>query len=176
MDIYSSTTGLPAVIVDNLPVVLSAAAYRSSAALTRPANTTAYAAGDVVGGVLTFPAAGKLGTNVLLTTADMQVHTASLPSGMLGFRLYLYNVAPPSAYADNALWDLPSTDRAGFLGYLEFATPVDMGSTLYVQSDVINKQLALESSSLFGYLVTLGAFTPAANSEVYVPSIYTVGL
>lgn len=178
MNIIDSASGLPAVIRDAMPVSITAAAYRSKATITRPANVTTYSAGDVVGSVLTFAASGKAGENVMLTNADLQAHIAAIPSGMANFRLYLYNDTPVSAYADNAVWDLPASDRAAFLGYIELGAPVDLGSTLYTQSDVVNKQLALDvgDTALYGYLVTLGAYTPAANSEVYVPSIYTVAL
>lgn len=141
--------------------------FRSAAAISRPANVTAYTAGDVVGGALTFASAGPTASNVILTSCDLRYDVSAIPSGMAGFRLYLYTATPPSAYADNAAWDLPSGDRASFVGFIDLGSPADLGSTLFAQVDGVNKQvqLAAGQTSLFGYLVTLAGYTPAANSE-----------
>jgi hypothetical protein len=85
-------------------------------------------------------------------------------------------VTPPSALADNAPFDIPSGDRASFLGIVQLGTPVDYGSTLYVEQNVVNKQIKLAGTNLFGYLVTVAGYTPAANSEVYVPTLHSVGV
>lgn len=142
-------------------------AYRSAVTVTRPANTTAYTAGDVVGGVMTFTSMGPSAGHVMFTSVDMAYNVAAIPSGMTSFRLYLYNVTPPSAYADNAAWDLPSGDRTAFVGYIDLGSPADLGSTLFCQVDGVNKQMKLGTAetSLYAYLVTNGGYTPAANSE-----------
>jgi hypothetical protein len=147
-------------------------AFYAPVATTRPANTTAYTAGDVVGAtaaVWTFPNMGPAAGHVLLTTADLRIDVTAIPTGMTSFRLHLYNVTPASALADNAAWDLPAGDRTGYQGYIDLGSPADLGSTLYVQVDQINKQVELASAdtTLYGYLVTNGGFTSAANSEVY---------
>lgn len=137
------------------------------ALITRPANVTAYTAGDVVGGVIVLPGQSPQGSDVVIVSCDLRYDTAALPAGIAGFRLYLYGQTPVSALADNAVWDLPSTDRAAFLGYVDLGSLTDLGSTLFVQIDGVNKQMQLDllDSALYGYLVTLGGFTPAANSE-----------
>lgn len=155
--------------------------------ITRPANATPYTANDVLGAsaaALTFPSmapltfAGNANPQVLITGAQLEIDVAAVPAGMTSFRLYLYNVTPPSALADNAAWDLPSGDRASFLGYIDVGTPVDLGSTLYVETNGINKQLVIPAAttSLFGYLVTNGGFTPAGNSEVYVLTLHALAV
>lgn len=145
--------------------------------ITRPANQTSYAAGDVVGGVLTFPNMGLNAGRIMITSASLECDIAAIPAGMTNFLLYLYGVTPPSALADNAPFDIPSGDRAALLGGpINLGSPVDIGSTLLVGSDALNKQLKLAGTSLFGYLVTVGGFTPAANSEVYVVTLHAVGL
>lgn len=156
-------------------VALTTEGYSSSVALTRKADTTAYTAGDVLGpesgtSALTFTAGAGAG-EYLITSASLLVPLAAVPSGMGNFRLHLYNVTPPSAYADNAAWDLPAGDRASYLGYVDLGTPVDVGSTLYVEANQLNKQITLASASLFAYLQTQGGgYTPASGT------IYTVGL
>lgn len=150
--------------------------YTSAATITRPANTTAYTANDVLGGAITFTAAGpSAGGDLIVTSVELEADIAAIPSGMTSFSLYLYNVTPPSAIADNAAFDIPSGDRASFLGKIALGTPVDEGSTLYIRTDQVNAHLKVASGgSLFGYVVTAGAFTPAGNSEVYKVTLHGV--
>jgi hypothetical protein len=151
-------------------------AYESSATITRPANVTAYTAGDVLGGAFQFANFGPLGGRMRLVSASLRADIAAIPAGMTNFRLHLYNVTPPSAIADNAAFDLPAGDRAAYLGYIDLGNMVDLGATLLGQLDNISKQVKLASTSLFGYLVTTGGFTPAANSEVYTPTLAGVSV
>lgn len=141
--------------------------FDSQTTFTRPADATAYTAGDVVGATLAaieFRDIGQLGQSIVITDADLRIDVASVPAGMTSFRLHLYNATPPSALADNAVWDLPSGDRLAYLGYIDLGTPVDVGSTLFVQTDGSgSKQIKMgASSSLWGYLVTNGGFTPTS--------------
>jgi hypothetical protein len=167
---------------NSLPVVLATDtgvmgfAYSAPVTVTRPANQTPYTANDVVGGAITFPSMGPSAGRIMLTSSQLELDIAAIPTGMTSFFLALYNVTPPSALADNAPWDLPSGDRASFLGIVQLGSPVDLGSTLYIEQNIINKQIKLAGTSLFGYLVTAGGYTPAANSEVYVPTLHAVGL
>lgn len=152
------------------------AAYTAAVSNTRPADTTAYTAGDVVGPTAAawlFPSIGPSGGRALITSASLEVDIAAVPSGMTSFRLYLYSVTPPSALADNAAWDLVSGDRASFLGYIDLGTPADLGSTLYCEVNGINKQVKIASADLFGYLVTNGAYTPNSAS-VYKITLHSV--
>jgi hypothetical protein len=143
-----------------------------AASFTRPADTTAYTAGDAVGAasaILTYAgiAAGSTpGRNIMITSAALRIDINAVPAGMSGFRLHLYSASPDSI-ADNAVWDLASAgDRAKYQGYIDFAAPIDLGSTLYAQADSINHQVQLAdgASALFGVLVTTGAFTPSAST------------
>jgi fermentation-respiration switch protein FrsA (DUF1100 family) len=146
---------------------------------TRPANTTAYTANDVIGdsngAVWTFQNCGAAGQSIFITTIKLEIDIAANP-GFTSFRLYLYRVSPASALADNAAFDLSSGDRPGYIGYVDLGSPADLGSTLFVQTDGVNKQLQMGAgdTNLYGYLVTTSGFTPAANSEVYVVSFNTV--
>ncbi len=145
--------------------------------ITRPANTTAYTANDVLGGALTFATGLTSGQRAMIAGVDLMPQIGAIPSGMTSFTLHLYNVTPPSALADNAAFDLPSGDRASYLGAISVGTPADLGSTLFVETNNINKAIQLSgSANVFGYLVTAGAFTPAANSEVYLIRLQLLGL
>lgn len=151
-------------------------AYKSQPMVIRPANVTPYAAGDVVGGAIQFPELTFPGEGHLkITAASLRIDIAAIPAGMAAFRLHLYNGAPPSNFADNAAWDLPAGDRGVYLGYIDLVAPIDLGATLFTQADGLNKQVQIPSGGrIYGYLVTIGGFTPAANSEVYCPCLCAI--
>jgi hypothetical protein len=161
-------------------LTLPTQAYGDTAAITRPADTTAYAAGDVIGAATDATAAIDFGIGngsgeFLITSASLRVDAAAVPAGMANFRLHLYNITPPSALADNAAWDLPAGDRDAYLGFIDLGTPVDLGSTLYVKQDAINMQLTLASANVYAYLVTTGAFTPT-SAAVKTVTLHSVRL
>lgn len=155
-------------------------AFKSQVTITRPANITAYTAGDVVGGVIQFPDIGFKDQIVLLTSCDLRIGVSAIPSGMTSFRLYLYHSTPPSAIADNGAFDMPAGDQAVYAGYVDLGSPALVGGTskiAFTQVDGVNKQIGVAAgTSLYGYLVTNGGFTPAANSEVYIATLRSVGL
>lgn len=163
---------------DQSPVPVYSPASYVVVPFTRPANTTAYAAGDAVGAasaINTFANVGSAGDDRLITSAKLRIDVGAIPSGMAAFRLHFYS-ASPAAIADNGAWDLVPADRSLHLDYIDFPVPLDMGSTLLISVSQVNKHIKLASSSLFGVLVTVGAFTPGAVSEVYELTIGTVRL
>ena len=136
----------------------------STSSTTRPANTTQYTGGDVYGGLQTFSAIGISNSSIIVTSVSLRLDIASVPSGMSAFRLHLYS-AVPSVLADNAVWSLTTTDRAIYEGYIDIAVPSPIGSSiLYSQNDYINKQIKLSKSTVYGYLVTNGTYTPASGT------------
>lgn len=147
---------------------LDSTAADVAVSLTRTADTNAYLANDVIGAAtgstaaLTFPNMGPSGQAIMITSTQLETDATAVISGEAGYRLHLYNVTPPSALGDNAAWDLPAGDRASYLGFIDLGQPVDLGSTCYIEQNGINKQVLLAGTSLFGYLVTIGAFTPAS--------------
>ena len=161
--------------VDPLPVdnaggslTVDGKTYRSTVTFTRPSNTTAYTAGDVVGAtggsaIHTLATAGPSGGYVLIQSISMATHDTSVPAGMGSFRVHLYN-ASPTAIADNAAFDLLTADHGKYLGYVDLPTPQDFGSSIYTQTDYPGRliKLATGSSSLFIEIETKGAFTPVS--------------
>lgn len=159
-------------------------AFSAAASITRTNDTSAYAANDVIGAAtgstaaVQFVNSGPAQGEVMITTVQLEIDRNAVISGETSYRLYLYSVTPPSALGDNAAFDLPSGDRASFLGYIDLGTPVDIGSTLYVESLQVNKQITMPGNSagvLYGYLVTIGAYTPAA-STVHKITLHGVAL
>jgi hypothetical protein len=158
----------PAAASASVPVVPVATGARRSATITRAANTTAYTGNDVVGGVLTFSAVADSAGTFTIMGVDLMWDFGAIPSGMAAFTLHLYSVTPPSAYADNAAWDLPSGDRASYICSIAIASPVDVGSTLFIGANTpgpVVVALGAGETALYGYLVTSAGYTPANNSE-----------
>jgi hypothetical protein len=141
----------------------------SNVSFTRPANTTAYTAGDVVSDstsaptIFEFTNIGYAGGRVVLQSASLRIDVGSVPAGMGAFRLHLYT-SSPTAINDNAAFNLPAADRSKYVGYVELTTPQDLGDTLWSQTDYIGLQIKLDSAStsLYGILETRSAFTPTS--------------
>jgi hypothetical protein len=147
--------------------------------ITRTNDTNAYLANDVIGAAtgstagVEFTSMGPSGGRVIIVSAELEIAANAVISGETSYRLYIYNVTPPGALGDNAAFNLPSGDRTAFLGFVDLGTPVDLGDTLFVQTDNIMKAVKLSGTSIFGYLVTIGAYTPTA-SRVYKMRLHTV--
>lgn len=156
--------------------------YTGTSTITRAANTTAYTANDVIGGAGTLANVGPSGGHTIITSIDIILNITAVPSGMSNMLLYLYDATPPSAVADNGAFTVASGDRANLLTPqgISLGTPVlgVGGGTVVLQAPNLNLQYKLASgqTSLWYYLVTTGAFTPAANSETYSLRAFTLGV
>ena len=147
---------------------MNAPRYFSKVAVTRPDNTTAYAALDVLGTdpgtVIEFQNIAPAGGGpIMLLYASLRVDVSALPAGFGQTRLHLYSSAP-AAIDDNAAHNLPSGDRTKYLGYLTLGTPLDLGDTLFSDDDFLRKQVIATSSSIFAIAQTLSVFTPTASA------------
>lgn len=139
-----------------------------SVSFTRPNNTTAYAANDVVGTDaatnMTFTnCAVTAGTHIIITGLTLEIDVNAVPAGMSGFRLHLFNAAP-TAITDNSAFNLIAADRSKYLGNIAIDAPSDLGDTIWVDMTNVNKKVRLldNSTTLYGVLETLAAFTPSA--------------
>lgn len=134
----------------------------------RPSNTTPYSDGDVIGatgtGITTLPNRGPSGSEIIITGAKLRLDITALPSGMTGMRLHLYKATPPSALADNAAWDFATADLAVYAGFIDFDTPVDLGTNLFQQVNALQTPIKLNGTSLFCYLQTLTGYTPTSGA------------
>lgn len=150
-----------AVVTGN--VSLATQGYGAEATFTPAASS--HTAGDANGVAGTFSAIGPASAYTIITCAYMEIDGATAEATQ--WRLYLYNVTPPSATADDGAWDLPSGDRTAYLGYVDLGTAIDLGSTQWVETCGINKQVLLAASgNLFGYLVNATTLTPAAVAHI----------
>jgi hypothetical protein len=169
-------------VADNAgSLTVDGTAYSSVVSFTRPANVTAYTAGDVIGtgasndAIHSLTSIGSSGGYVVVQSIELVLGIAAVPSGMTSFRVHFYD-SSPNAAADNSVFDVASADRAKYLGYIDLPAPVDLGSTCFTQTDYPGKlfKLASASTSLFCELQTIGGFTPAANSEPYILRVKTL--
>lgn len=152
----------------------------STATITRPDNTTAYTANDVVGespaSVIEFDTTMyEDAQHFYIVGARLIYNVSAVISGMSTFRLHLWNESP-TAIADNSAFTIVSADKDSYLGYIDFATPTDVGDFLISIEDGINikRKLADEDNKIYGQLQTIGGFTPSAEDVIDI-TIETVG-
>lgn len=145
-------------------------AFTASASFTPAASShtggSAGVIGDCVGAAaqFSFSPAPVSGSVVMITDAEFEVDNTAAPAS--AFRIYLYNVTPPSAIADDSPLTFDSGDRASFLGYIDLGTPVDHGNTCWVETHGINKMIKLSGTTVFGYLVNLTTASLVASAHV----------
>lgn len=154
----------------------------SSVTITRVNDTNAYAAGDVIGPATGSTAARTFskvapsgGGAVLIRSTTLEIDASAVIVSETSYTLHLYSDVPPSALGDNVAWDLPAGDRGTYLGSLALGTPADIGSSLFIAVDGINKAIVLPGENLYAYLVTVGGYTPTA-SRVFRIKIVTEAL
>jgi len=138
--------------------------------------TTAYAAGDRVGGsVFTW-------ANVALRNAgagSIIGATAASQAAMVGLSLYLFTVAPTVSAADNATWTVTSGSPSGFtlanaIGVVSFGSTRAGASGGMIASATTGVYLpyvcAASSTSIFGVVQATGPSTafPASATDLVI--------
>jgi hypothetical protein len=185
-----SVLGSPVADANPFPVTLTppsssqTSGYSSSQTKTRPSDTPTYTALDVMsesassGTDWDFDLIGPSAGKVVFTRATLRVDLAAVTSGMTTFRMHLYSSAP-TAINDDAAYDLPSADRAKYLGYITLPQPVDLGATLWSDTETnglpIRLQATLVGTSVYGILQSVGGFV-AASATVYTVGLHTVAV
>lgn len=175
--------GAPLNIADVLSNAINVSSISGEPAsnFTRPDNTTTYSIGDVVG---SSPSANMVfsdvssvdGSHVIIMGVSLRIDVSAIPEGMSEFRLHLYNTAP-TPIADNDAYNLIAADRSKYLGCITLDAPIDLGDTLYSDTKNVNLKikLATGSTSLYGVLQTLNAYTPTSQAAKTV-KLHVVGV
>lgn len=146
------------------PLPTTGGGGKSAAATFTPAAAS-HVANDCNGAAAQFSLAAPSGCTFLITDASLSISGGTAEA--TAWRLYLYNVTPPSAIADDGAFDFTyATDGAAFLGYVDLGTAVDLGGAQWVQTSGINRAVKLSGTSVFGYLVNLTTSTPAAVAHI----------
>lgn len=145
-----------------------------SSSKTRPNDTTAYIAGDVVGGNndWVFDALGEADM-IYLMSIRLLIEAASVPAGMSTFKLHLYNAATAVQLADNAPQTFLTADKDKYIATISLDGPTDKGEFLWSRTDGINVPIALVSGKVYGRLETDAGYTPTAST---VKTITLVGV
>ncbi len=168
--LYSLFKGIYVALVAPTPAgtnVIGGILGRASKSVAAPVVTAAaYAAGNVVGGLLTF-------TNVFDGALsgylqDIVVRTASAQT--TGYKLYLFSDNPTATtFTDKtALPALAAADRAKLLGVFSLGAADNSLTTTLNQSDGLATRIYGVSSSVYGVLVVLGTPTYASTSDISV--------
>jgi hypothetical protein len=162
--------------VQYFPKLVNAAA----AAMTRPANTTAYAAGDAVSNNATpasvtpisFAAADIVDAPVMVTHLEIQSTDSGPAAAGATFEAWLFN-SDPTANAgvgggDNAAF---AQKQAGFVGRLSgsfmAASDGSMAMLTPVDGSFVGARPLAGGTTLYALLKTLTAFTPSANATTF---------
>ncbi len=154
----------------HIPLAVSDALPLTSATLTRPADTVAYASGDAMTNSTSAPTAltfsnvaNKNGGSFTIVSAQL---ISSNQSGTGPFILDLYNgAAAPTATNDNAAYNPSDADRNNCIGTIIFpAANVNAGSSNKViigtMPPIISSRCDASTTSIFGLLKAGAAYTP----------------
>ena len=141
---------------------------------TRPNNTTAYDAGDVINTLTSSPVNQKFenigaeGDLLEVLGIKLKIYKAgtnlAVPSGMTTFKLHLYSLAP-TAIADGAAQAFPAADALNYEDTIAMSVVmVDKGDFLFAAEDSINKFIGLKGPHLYYMLETVGGYAPIAQT------------
>lgn len=113
------------------------------------------------------------GNAVAIRQSILSFDLAAVPGSMTSFRLHLFAQSPPSQLADNDAWTMSAADLASYLGYIDLGTPVDVGPVLVITTPNVDRYLVAAGASIYGYMVTAGAYTPAAGTVATIKLLAT---
>lgn len=142
---------------------------RVADSFTRPGDTTAYAAKDVVGdssATLQFDDAARV--NAGSGTIVKAIVFGSVAAEVQRFRLHLYNTATPTLINDNTANTVLYADFAKYVGYVDFpALTTETGSSAaFAEWNGSKAFTTVTNNELWGVLETLDAYTPG-NAATY---------
>lgn len=142
--------------------------YPSFARITRPNITTAYSANAVVGGIFRLPNAGRASSGILLQNLSVFYNATAVMAST--FKIFLYNQAPPSNIADRGAFSITSDLAFPQIclnpdGITLSPALITGGGQVIMTATDLNRVLPTKSADLFGYLVAIAGYTPAAGLE-----------
>lgn len=140
----------------------------AAAQFARPADTTAYTAGDVIstlaGLVLTFPLVSDIPADYVYLEAVKMFMSSAVATGLIS-ELNLFSVAP-AAIADNAAWAPSDAEMLNWVGAVPLVAADGYAGTLnrnFIKSGLAMPiKLAAAATSLFGVLVARNAYVPTS--------------
>lgn len=164
--------------INGTPLIALGQHGNANASFTRPSNTTAYTAKDVVSNSTsgTTPMrftniARALGKGGYITKARITTDNKSFTPRL---RLWLYTVDNPSVLPDNSPYGLLWANRDTRIGYIDFDALATEDSTNSDSAATLRADVRLAftcdpaSQNLWGVLETLDAATPASGQQFRV--------
>lgn len=169
-------------------------------AITRPANTTAYAAGDAISAATTnamfvfgTPRNGNnLGGDDKIARSESETRSGVIntlilrssanQSTKLGARLYLFRAAP-AATADNAAWGPSDAEMLDCIGYIEIPAiywvagngTSGAGGNAIAQIGNLNLPYNVGAAgALYGQLVATAAYTPVSGEVLSADLVVSI--
>lgn len=155
--------------------------FRVTAAFTRPSDTTAYAANDLVANNTTAGSVTPLswavgrddGSPAIIRRAGISFNDSTLTNAQ--FRLHLFVSSPTVTNGDNGAF---TSDNATWLGAIDITvgqahTKTTAGATGYGVPNVGGEIIAVPATSsrlIYGLLEALAAYTPT-SAEVFTVSL-----
>lgn len=137
---------------------------------TRPANTTAYAVGDVInesasaGTVWTFPLGSAYKRDLLITNTKLIMGSAV--STALQADLYLFKESPTSGN-DNGADSITDAQIKSCIGVVSFDTRLATAAqSVYTVNPNIQCHLGEEDNNIYGVLIARNAYVPE-SAEVF---------
>lgn len=155
----------------------------ASSTITRPADTTAYATGDLVANsttagsvnALSFTTAARVsGGSGLVVGARIQKSTNTTTNA--AFRLHLFTVVPTftSAGDNSAISTVVQASGKGYLGYIDIPSMTGFAAVAWGTGAPDNARGGLPfvavAQTLYGIVTARGAYTPG-SAEVFTVSI-----
>jgi hypothetical protein len=146
---------------------------RPTANFTRPADTTAYASGDLVANSTTAGSVTPLsltcgrassGSGATGLIRRIKIHKTNTGVTSASFRVHLYSASPTCTNGDNGAW--LTTQAAGYLG--AFDVTVDRAfsdGAAGVGAPVTGSDVAFTTQTVYALVEARGAYTPG-NAEV----------
>lgn len=168
---------------EKLSVVSNNSEVRIQATFTRPADTTAYAAGDLVANSTTAGSVIPLSfTNAVRTTGDclrierVRVEKSGSSLTNAAFRLHLFESSPTTTVGDNGVFNSAGAlatnnvlNHAGTFPVTMSWSGSDGAMGIGVPTTGAGATVSPTSgTTIFGLLEVTGAYTPASGEVFYV--------
>lgn len=142
-----------------------------SARFTRPADTTAYASGDLAANSTT--AGSVVAMSLLVGAGIYQIRRVRLLKNGTGvtnaaFRAHFYGSAPTAANGDNSAWS--TSKAADYFGSVDVT--VDKAFTDGAAGQATTEINCAVTGTIYALLEARGAYTPA-SAEIFTLAIET---
>lgn len=165
------------------PVMGNTVVQAASSTITRPADTTAYASGDLVANSVTAGSVAALQFTTLARVSGgsgcivgAQIQKSSNVVTNAAFRLHLFNTIPTftSAGDNSAISTVVVASAKGYLGYVDITAMVGFSDVAWGSGAPDNTRGSIPyvatAQIIYGILEVRGAYTPV-SAEVFTISL-----